>query len=41
MYGTITSVKDDRYIVRVGENNQKLEINKGFIHGLVKKTDAA
>jgi preprotein translocase subunit YajC len=41
VYGTITSVKDDRYIVRVGENNQKLEINKGFIHGLVKKTDAA
>ncbi len=41
IYGTITSVKDDRYIVRVGDNNQKLEISKSFIHALVKKTDAA
>lgn len=41
VYGTILSVKDDRYVVRVGENNQKLEISKSFIHALVKKTDAA
>lgn len=41
VYGTITGVKDDRYIIRVGENNQKLEISKSFIHALVKKTDAA
>ena len=40
VYGTITSVKDDRFIVRVGDNNQKLEIGKGFVHALVKKTDA-
>lgn len=40
IYGTITSVKDDRFIVRIGENN-KVEIGKGFVHALVKKTDAA
>lgn len=40
IYGTITSVKDDRFIVRVGDNTQKLEIGKGFVHALVKKTDA-
>ena len=41
IYGTITSVKDDRFVVRVGDNNQKLEIGKGFVHALVKKSDAA
>jgi preprotein translocase subunit YajC len=41
VYGTITAVKDDRYTVRVGGDNQKLEISKGFIHAVVKKTDAA
>ncbi|MCM2275536.1 MAG: preprotein translocase subunit YajC [Candidatus Didemnitutus sp.] len=40
IYGTITSVKEDRFIVRVGDNTQKLEIGKGFVHALVKKTDA-
>jgi preprotein translocase subunit YajC len=37
IYGTITSVKDDRFIVRVGDNNQKLEIAKGFVHSAVKR----
>lgn len=41
IYGTITSVKEDRFVVRVGDNNQKLEIGKGFVHALVKKTDSA
>ncbi|MBA4138816.1 MAG: preprotein translocase subunit YajC [Opitutus sp.] len=41
IYGTITSVKDDRFVVRVGDNNQKLEIGKGFVSALVKKTDAS
>jgi preprotein translocase subunit YajC len=41
IYGVITSVKDDRFIVRIGENNQKVEIAKGFVHGVVKKADAA
>lgn len=40
IYGTITNVKEDRFIVRVGDNTQKLEIGKGFVHALVKKTDA-
>lgn len=39
--GTITSVKDDRYVVRVGDNNQKLEIAKGFVHSTVKKTGSS
>lgn len=40
IYGTITSVKDDSFIVRIGENN-KVEVGKGFVHALVKKTDSA
>lgn len=40
LYGTITSVKEDRFVVRVGDNNQKVEVGKGFIHALVKKADA-
>ena len=40
IFGTITSVKDDRFIVRIGENN-KVEVGKGFISTVVKKTDAA
>jgi preprotein translocase subunit YajC len=40
IYGTITSVKDDRFIVRLADN-QKVELGKGFIHALVKKSDAA
>lgn len=40
IYGTITSVKDDRYVIRVGES-QKLEISKGFIHACVKPPGAA
>jgi preprotein translocase subunit YajC len=41
IYGTITSVKDDRFIVRIGDNNAKIEVGKGFISTVVKKTDAA
>lgn len=40
VYGTITSVKDDRFVVRVGDS-QKLEISKGFIHACVKRANAA
>ncbi|MDP2136535.1 MAG: preprotein translocase subunit YajC [Candidatus Didemnitutus sp.] len=40
IYGTITSVKEDRFVVRVGDNNQKLEIGKGFVHAMVKKDGA-
>ncbi len=39
IYGTITSVKDDRFTVRIGEN-MKVEVGKGFVHALVKKSGA-
>ena len=41
IYGTITSVKDDRFVVRIGENNAKVEVGKGFISTVVRKADAA
>jgi preprotein translocase subunit YajC len=41
IHGTIMSVKDDRFVVRVGENNQKLEIAKGFVHAAVKKASSS
>jgi len=41
IYGTITSVKDDRFVIRIGENNAKVEVGKGFISTVVKKADAA
>ena len=41
IYGTITAVKDDRFVVRVGDNNQRLEIAKGFVHSAVKRATAA
>jgi preprotein translocase subunit YajC len=40
IYGVITSVKEDRFIIRISENN-KVEVGKGFISTVVKKADAA
>lgn len=40
IYGVITTVKEDRFIVRIGDNNLKVEVAKGFVHGVVKKTAA-
>ena len=40
IYGTITSVKDDRFVVRISDTN-KVEVGKGFISTVIKKTDAA
>ncbi len=40
VYGTITSVKEDRFVIRIGEN-VKVEVGKGFISTVVKKVDAA
>jgi preprotein translocase subunit YajC len=37
IFGTITNVKDDRFVVRVGDN-QKVEVGKGFIQSVVKKS---
>lgn len=36
IYATITNVKDDRFVVRIGET-QKIEIGKGFVHSVVKR----
>ena len=41
IFGVITSVKDDRFVVRIGDNNAKVEVGKGFISSVVKKADAA
>ena len=41
IYGVITSVKDDRFVIRIGDNNAKIEVGKGFISSVVKKADAA
>jgi len=41
IYGVITSVKDDRFVIRIGSDNAKIEVGKGFISTLVKKADAA
>lgn len=40
IYGTITAVKDDRFVVRIGDNNAKVEVGKGFISAVVKKAGA-
>ena len=37
IYGTITNVKEDRFIVRIAENT-KIEIAKSFVSGVVSKS---
>jgi preprotein translocase subunit YajC len=39
IYGTITNVKDDRFVVRISDNT-KIEVGKGFIQSVAKKTGA-
>jgi preprotein translocase subunit YajC len=39
IYGTITNVKDDRFVVRVADNT-KVEVNKTFVHAVAKKAGA-
>lgn len=36
IYGVITNVKEDRFILRVSENT-KIEVGKGFVQGVVRK----
>src|ERR1035438_6961253 len=36
IYGTITNVKDDRFVVRVADNT-KIEVGKAFIQSAAKK----
>jgi len=38
IYGEITNKKDDRFVIKIAENT-KIEVGKGFIHAVVKKTD--
>jgi preprotein translocase subunit YajC len=38
IYGTITNVKEDRFIVRIAENT-KIEVGKSFVSAVVTKTD--
>jgi preprotein translocase subunit YajC len=39
VYGVITNVKDDRYVIRIGDST-KIEVAKGFIQSVVKKDGA-
>jgi preprotein translocase subunit YajC len=39
IYGVITNVKEDRFVVRIAENT-KIELGKGFIQTVVNKTSA-
>ena len=38
IYGTITNVKDDRFVVRVSDTT-KVEVGKGFVSTVVKRAD--
>ena len=40
IYGTITSVKEDRFVIRISDTH-KVEVGKGFISTVIKKADAA
>lgn len=37
IYGTITNVKDDRFVVRIADNT-KIEVGKGFVSAVVRQT---
>lgn len=39
IYGTITNVKDDRFVVRIAENT-KIEIGKSFVGSVISKSGA-
>ncbi|MCX6956900.1 MAG: preprotein translocase subunit YajC [Verrucomicrobia bacterium] len=39
IFGVITNVKDDRFVVRVSEGT-KIEVGKGFIQSVTKKHNA-
>jgi preprotein translocase subunit YajC len=38
IYGVITNVKDDRFVLRIAENT-KIEIGKGYILSVAKKPE--
>jgi len=37
IYGTITNVKDDRFVVRIADNT-KVEIGKSFVQSVIKRS---
>jgi preprotein translocase subunit YajC len=39
IYGTITNVKDDRFVVRIAENT-KIEVGKAFVSTVVSRSNA-
>jgi preprotein translocase subunit YajC len=39
IFGVITNVKDDRFVVRIADNT-KVEIGKGFVQTVLKRNDA-
>lgn len=39
IYGVVTNVKDDRFVVRIAEGT-KIEVAKGFISAVTKKIDS-
>ena len=39
IYGVITNVKDDRFVLRIADNT-KIEVGKGFIQAVTKKPGA-
>ena len=39
VYGTITNVKDDRFVVRIADNT-KIELGKGFVANKVAPAEA-
>lgn len=36
IYGQITNVKEDRFVLRVADNT-KIEVGKGFVHGVISQ----
>lgn len=40
IFGTITNVKDDRFVIRVADST-KIEVGKGFITSVVRKDGVA
>ena len=40
IYGTITNVKEDRFVVRISDDNTKIEIGKAFVQQVLNKQAA-
>jgi preprotein translocase subunit YajC len=40
IYGTITNVKEDRFVVRIADNT-KIEVGKGFVSAVLNRQSAA